>query len=407
MNKDNYLRLVERRYLPYYALMARSRGRPAARIRPAFWTNIAAVAMSEPRPGSGSESPDLQTPQPPDDYLQGAPSPSLTISRLQTPEWRDDVSLATDLMALDSEEDETGKRRPTLDTDRAVVKRFRPSPDADAPAEAPAQAVAETPAPQPDPTEQQPLDLAPPIVTKRTYKKRVTSKAIDKLWTTLDPAALKSMESLCEISMSKVLERFEGSAAGDATLAQVQRVLAQHWLSTSVGKSFLARLSVTKLPPLASLMVRMKGLPNTDFNPLDLDHINHRKGACEAYLLAEMKQLHSLEAYYNSVQNMYRLDQQYLAEFRKTSAAFQKKAARERANHPLNPAQTPGARPNIKLDKPAPSTSSFDPDTDPDTQGLLREIGTVLDESKINIKDMLALCDKLDVVKRKLYQENT
>ncbi|KAF8005473.1 hypothetical protein HF325_000930 [Metschnikowia pulcherrima] len=221
-------------------------------------------------------------------FLSQAPDLSLNLSREQTPNTEDDAtSTYTDLAPGSPRPDnETGSKRglaPSLDIDNAVVKKARVDEIKLDPAQA-------------------------PLASIEKQKKRVTGRAIEKQWVCLESESFRSFENLCTISMNSVLERYNDSKQRDTKVAETQRIFTQHWLSTKLPKSFLARLKITKLPPLRSLVVKMRGGNEETFDPLNVDQVNLRKTVSETYLLAELKQLESLEAYKNSLENTYKLD---------------------------------------------------------------------------------------------------
>lgn len=245
-------------------------------------------------------------------------------------------------------------------------------------------------------------------VEREKYKKRVAGKIIDKLWTHLDPEASKSFEKLCNMSMNKVLERYQRGGQQEK-VTETQRVLANHWLSDRMPRSFLARLNVTKLPPTKSLQVRMKGIRSEDFDPLNLDQVLHKKTVCETYLSAETTQLEELEAYFHSAKSTYELDLKYLNEFKKTTSTLQSQIANERSQMQkllhLNPDSKPD---NINVATPI-ATSVFDPNEDDQTRKLLETIENEI--TKIApasvMSQLLGLSDKLDIIHSNIYERKS
>lgn len=313
--------------------------------------------------------------------------PSLDMSREHSPETDYEGSVYSELARATPEPDHEGvEKGPTLNMGNAVKKRVRPDDVTYDPAN-------------------------PAGVTRETHKKRVTGRAIEKLWVPLEHNALRSFEKLCTISMTKTLERFEGASEQAAKVAETQRVLAQLWLSDSMAKSFLARLKVTKLPPLKSLQVRMRGAKPEQFDPLSIDEVRHRKAVFETYLLAELKQLDGLELYYQSLKTMYDLDLKYLSEFKRTTSSIQAQIAKERSQHVESlHLDMPDTYTDINLAERAAAVSEhhararFDPNRDPDVKELLHGFQQELAPLRTSIRDLLGLCDELDAVQKALYE---
>ncbi|GEQ67114.1 hypothetical protein JCM33374_g777 [Metschnikowia sp. JCM 33374] len=323
--------------------------------------------------------------------------PKLDISREQTPETADDMaSVYSDSAPGSPGSDNEGNQRrrtmPSLDTDRAVVKRTRTEESAE-------------------------KNDTPSLAVKETHKKRISGKAIEKQWIPFENESFKSFENLCAISMGSVLERFKNSRQRDTKEAETQRILTQHWLSGKLPKSFLARLKVTKLPPSKSLVVRMRGVQDNNFDPLSIDQVNLRKTVFETYLSAEMKQLQSLEAYQSSLQNTYNSDLEYLNDFKKTTSNIRGQISQERIRnarelHLEN--KNDDEILDIKMKPKLPSvdtstfaTTRFDPDLDNDLQPLLDDIHQELSKFDSRKREILDLCDQLDIIERQLYTRKT
>lgn len=343
---------------------------------------------SNPEPNFNTETtPD--TPGGPDSPSEtSAPpeEPSLVLSREQTPDpdsYASDASSSSQRTAhtsgSDSEDYPRKRPRATLARDRATVHSHA---DADY-----------------DP-------LNPAGVRKERVRKRVAGKVIEKLWTPLDRDSYKSFENLCDVSLNKVLERYGTSAALRAKVLEARRVLTHHWLSDKNMRSFLARLHVTKLPPLKSLHVRMKGSTPNELDPLSIDLVLHKKAVCETYLLAELKQLEALEVSYRALQAAYDLDSKYLQDFTKTTAALHAHIAEEKQDMMKQlhlDTATPVTK-NIQLTKqPLPfDHRRFRPNDDADIQLVLQQINRVVDDTKAPVRDLLEFCDQLDLIQNKL-----
>lgn len=347
-------------------------------------------------------------------HLEQALAVSLALSREPTPEPDSDVTSAyTDLAPGSPESDADYVSRTasqSLDTDRAV-KRLK----LDAPGKSSNNSTVDTSSGGPveagnsiDNTQ-----LLNQLLVKTSYTKRVSSKSIEKLWVNLDKPALHSLLILFEMSMGKTIERFEGGNNDRLKVAECQRILTENWMSERLPRSFLARLNVTKLPPLKSLVLRVKGMARDDFDPLNIDQVNRQKGTFEALLLAEMKQLAGLEGYLKSLEDLFNLDSAYLRDFKKTVAAEETRILQEKEKFEKQfDLQARLLRlPDIKLRKPCTESvdtsalkhSRFDPNTDPEVKSLLEEINNKVVQNKLPMRELLDLCDDLDVIQRQTY----
>lgn len=148
-------------------------------------------------------------------------------------------------------------------------------------------------------------------------QRKSTVKAIEKLWVPLDRETIKSFNELSSIATEKILTTLNNSSNRQGKILETQRVLSCHWTSESQPKSFCARLKVTKLPLLKSLPIRTRDLLDPVSRALDTAVVQQRKELLEAKLLAEKKELETLETYYKSVSATLELDQEYLSEFTK------------------------------------------------------------------------------------------
>ncbi|OBA23450.1 hypothetical protein METBIDRAFT_21125, partial [Metschnikowia bicuspidata var. bicuspidata NRRL YB-4993] len=313
------------------------------------------------------------------------------ISREQTPDTVDEAASSyTDLVpgspGSGNEEGQNHNAAYLLDTDRAVVKKTI--------------------------TDGSPENVQNiPLAVKETHRKRVTSKLIEKQWETLGNETFTSFEKLCGISMNNVLERFTHSKQSHSKISETQRILTQHWLSTKLPKSFSARLKVTKLPPLKSLIVRMRGDKEASFDPLNIDQVKLRKTVLETYLLAELKQLESLESYRSSLQGAYDLDLEYLNDFKKTTSKLRGQISQERNKNARELRFEPenSQKIDIQLAQKAPlintatlARARFDPDEDGDVKQLLDELHDEVSKLDSRKREMLDLCDQLDIIEHQL-----
>lgn len=269
------------------------------------------------------------------------------------------------------------------------------------------------------PREDDEIDPTNPADVKREkHRKKVSGRVIDKLWSKLDPESAEAMERLCKVAMTKVFERFQGSPNEQEKIAETQKVLTNHWLSTLLSKSFLARLNTTKLPPVKSLHTKMKGITSQEFEPLGPDSMLHTKSLFDAYLLAEKSQLQELKAYYASVKSACEEDKKYLNDFKKTTASLETQNAkaeeeRKRQLHLDDPDLKPeDPDDEINLVNPpvtlpaAQDSLRFDPDEDPEIRLLLEKLQKKLDEKTPAAEraELLKVCDELDEFQAKLDQ---
>lgn len=242
-------------------------------------------------------------------------------------------------------------------------------------------------------------------IERERYKKRVPAKVIDRLWTRLEPDQFRSLDNLFTVAMNKTLQRYKGSTNEHYKVAEAQRVLSHHWTSDKLPKSFLARAKMTKLPPLKSLQMRMRGVKADSHDLLDIDQTNRKKALYEAYLLAEKQQLQELQTYYKSIKKAFDEDSRYLEEFKKTTAAIQAQNTKEieekKAQYHLD-----GLKQDDELglgSGPAPIPKEFvqalfDPDEDPDVRELLEAVQSKMEEiaPREKLEELLQICDELD-----------
>lgn len=372
-------------------------------------------SLSEPEPTNVqkttlSETENTQSPQPDDAEdepevanLEQQEVPDLTFSREQTPDtdYYDDDTASVYSEQRNSQtpqpEERSSKRSGNgiLETDKAV-KRIR----SDTVLLNPSGDNAETD-PEYDPEN-------PAGVRQVKVRRRVAAKVVDKLWVPLDSASLQSFENLCHISLNKVLERYHGTANQQTKVEETQRVITNNWLSSRNPKSFLARLYVSKLPPLKSLQVRMKGVKNDGHDSLNIDLVLRRKKVSEAFLLAELEQLSSLEAYYKTLSTMHELDAKYLHDFKKTTATLRAQHVEEKAVKmaQLHLDSLEAVHEDIALtNRPTPASavgSKFDPNKDDDVRELLEILDTKITGENLPTQNLLELCDQLDTIYSKL-----
>lgn len=267
----------------------------------------------------------------------------------------------------------------------------------------PGQAVKRTRA---DREESEEYDPSNPMgIERERYKKRVPAKVIDRLWTKLEPEQFRSLDNLFNVALNKSLERYKGSANEHYKVAEAQRVLSHHWASEKLPKSFLARLKMTKLPPVKSLQVRMRGAKAEEYDLLDIDQAQRKKAMYEAYLLAENQQLQELQAYHKSIKKAFDEDSKYLEEFKKTTASIQAQTTREtEEKKKLFHLDVPHAADDINLSNiPTPipdnlASASFNPNKDSDVKQLLGGIMAKIDEKapQQKLSELLGICDELD-----------
>lgn len=326
--------------------------------------------------------------------------PNLTLSREQTPDtdfFDDETASEYSELARATPQPEESNKRPVggiLDTERAVKRRYNDPEDSNH-REASSNSFGYDPE-------------NPAGVKQEKIRRRVAAKVIDKFWTPLDADAFQSLENLCNISLNKVLERYDGVPNPQTKVEETQRVILNNWLSTRHPKSFLARLQVTKLPPLKSLLVRMKGVRANGVDALNIDQVLRQKKVSESYLLAELEQLKSLETYYNSLKAMYELDAKYLQDFKKSTSALQAEHAKDKRTKMAELHLEPlgAAYDDIGLLKMSAPGKKFDPNTDSDVLLILQEIDTKVSARNFPTKKLLDFGDQLDSIYSKLNSSN-
>lgn len=330
--------------------------------------------------------------------------PDLSLSRERTPDtdFYDDETASeySELARGTPQPEESNKRHAgsTLDTDRAVKRTHSTSEhsrhgSSDGPSNTHGY----------DPEN-------PAGVRQEKIRRRVAAKVIDKFWTPLDAEGIQSLENLCNISLNKVLERYDGEHNPQAKVEETQRVILNNWLSMRHPRSFLARLQVTKLPPLKSLQVRMRGIRTNSLDTLNIDLVLRQKKVNESYLLAELEQLKSLETYYKSLKATYELDAKYLQDFKKSTSALQAEHAQEKQ---AKMAELHLEAPDFSsedialLNKPLLSLGKlFDPNTDSDVLLVLHELDKKISAANVPTKKLLDFCDQLDSIYSKLNSSN-
>lgn len=328
--------------------------------------------------------------------------PNLTLSREQTPDtdfFDGETASEYSELARATPQPEESNKRPAggiLDTERAVKRRYNDSEHSNH-REASSNSFGYDPE-------------NPAGVKQEKIRRRVAAKVIDKFWAPLDADAFQSLENLCSISLNKVLERYDGVPNPQTKVEETQRVILNNWLSTRHQKSFLARLQVTKLPPLKSLLVRMKGVRANGVDALNIDQVLRQKKVSESYLLAELEQLKSLETYYNSLKAMYELDAKYLHDFKKSTSALQAEHAKEKRTKMAELHLEPlgAASDDIGLLKMSVRAlgKKFDPNTDSDVLLILQEIDKKVSARNIPTKKLLDFGDQLDSIYSKLNSSN-
>lgn len=347
--------------------------------------------------GTTQSPPDLEADQEGIDQLYEQEVPNLTISREQTPDTDHYEEDSASGYSESTPQPEVRKRGGTsiLDTDRAV-KKVRT--DAATLEESPA--LSQTPDPEYDPEN-------PAGVRQEKIRRRVAAKVIDKFWTPLDSGSLRSFDNICQVSLNKVQERYHGMSSQQTKVEETQRVVTNSWLNSRNLRSFAARLSVSKLPPLKSLDVRMKGIKSGGQDSLNVDLVLRQKKACEAYLLAELEQLSRLEAYYKTLSTLHELDTKYLHDFKKTTSSLRAEHTEEKAAKmaELHLDSSGSSHDDIHLLRRAGSGTSmarFDPNKDGDIKGLLEGLNAKLSAQNAPVQDLLKLCDQLDTIQTEL-----
>lgn len=267
----------------------------------------------------------------------------------------------------------------------------------------PGQAVKRT---RTDREESEEYDPENPMGLEREkHKKRVPAKVIDRLWTRLEPDQFRSLDTLFNIALNKTLERYKGSTNEQYKAAEAQRVLSHHWASDRLPKAFLARLKMTKLPPVKSLQVRVRGAKSEQYNLLDIDQAQRRKAMYEAYLLAETRQLQELQAYHKKIKKAFDEDSKYLEEFKKNTASIRAQNTRDaeekrKAFH-LHVAHSVDDISLSNIPVPVPNElekAQFNPNKDPEVRLLLESLQAKVEEKspKEKLTELLRICDDLD-----------
>lgn len=322
-------------------------------------------------------------------------TPSLQISREQTPD-DSDLDTASNFSADDSNlsENDFSLKRGGSHLVPGLAKRVKIGPTAtqeDSDIDTQNSAASENPNSIINTENQHPAGLQ-----KESYLRRVSAKLIEKLWTVLSFDAFKLFEKLCTISLTKVLERFAGGPNADQKIAETQRVLWERWFSEDDPRSFLARLKMTKLPPVKSLNARARGMKDDEFDPLNIDQVLHKKAICETYLLAELAQLEDLEKYYQNLKATHEQDAKYLSEFTKTARNLGAQVAQEKVerSQELHLDEVPEIVEDINLHT-LRKLSLFNPNEDEETRNLLLELDAHLKVPE-NMDLLLQLCDELD-----------
>lgn len=159
-----------------------------------------------------------------------------------------------------------------------------------------------------------------PVMKTEHSKRRVPGKIIDKLWAPLDPNSLKSLDKIFLISLNKTLEKYNLSNSNRLSkkMTEAQNIITREWLNEDDSSSFKSRLKASKVPLPSSVFNNPKNTPKIDI--FSFDQLRRRKISLETYLLAELKQLSSLEKLYCNLEMIFELDSAYLEEFKKTTA---------------------------------------------------------------------------------------
>ncbi|CUM50345.1 uncharacterized protein AC631_01750 [Debaryomyces fabryi] len=247
-------------------------------------------------------------------------------------------------------------------------------------------------------TSYEPID--PSSFQTEKSKKRVAGKFIEKFWEPLDAQTTNSLERILNMCLNKTIEKYKGGTKISKKMIEAQHILSKNWLNELNRKSFRSRLNVTNVPLPSS----MQSTPKSNDNRLDIlnyDHLTRRTQFLETYLLAELKQLSDLETYCSDLEIIYNLDLNYLNEFKKTTDINKSKMIKETINkrEKLGLDNIEPDREDIRLaDDAGVMNSSFDPNTDQDTQKVLHLIDQQLQSLSSNTTNLTNLNEKLETL---------
>lgn len=231
----------------------------------------------------------------------------------------------------------------------------------------------------------------------QTVRKRVPGKFVDKFWAPLEPETFDSLERIISVCTSKTIERYrrdQTKTKFNKKMANAQEILATSWADTANKTSFLSRLKVTKLPLPSS---HSKRNLSESANVLGFDSLNRRKKFLETYLLAEIKQVNDLERYHKELTTIYKQDQTYLDEFKKTTEIEIKSMTEEAAELRAAMGLTSGGKKNNTpiIKKPV---REFNANEDKSTRELLQEIHDTLNKYQNTMETLTETDEKLEVL---------
>lgn len=247
-------------------------------------------------------------------------------------------------------------------------------------------------------TDYEPID--PSSFQPEKNKKRVPGKFIEKFWEPLDAQTINSLEKILNMCVSKTIEKYKGGTKISKKMIEAQHVLSKNWLNEMNRKSFRSRLNVTNVP-LPSSMQSLSKSNDHSLDILNYDHLTRRTQFLETYLLAELKQLSDLETYYSDLEMIYNLDLNYLNEFKKTTDINKSKMIKETINkrEKLGLDNIDPDQEDIRLsDDSGIINSSFDSNTDKDTQEVLQLIDEQLQSLSSNTTNLTNLNEKLETL---------
>lgn len=244
-----------------------------------------------------------------------------------------------------------------------------------------------------------------------SIKRKVTAKAVEKNWLSLDKETLNSFYELCNNSSNKVKEQLQNSSNRQAKLLETERVLLSHWTSETLPKSFFTRVKVSKLPLIKSLPIKTRESLDFSYRPLDVDQVEKRRAQLEENLQAELKELEKLEAYYTSAKKLLDLDQEYLVEFQKTRSETKSQLEQEiqesRDKHKLHKCKKSSN--DVKLyNKQKPSANDvqvFNPEQDSEVRRALEKLNKNISTAGPSLHRLQGFTEHLKLIEQKLISQ--
>lgn len=207
----------------------------------------------------------------------------------------------------------------------------------------------------------------PSSVVASRVKRRVPAKVIERVWRALPADAHDQVERVMAMCSHQAIQRYAAPAARSRKMLAAQELLQEAWLSREPA-SFALRLRETALPAPVVASAVAPVLQRDYFNA---DRLLRTKKNLESHLLAEWKQLAELERTCSSVESVLALDQQYLGELRATTSARTSKMQRDTAHTRQRLGLADAAANCDRVRLPPAEVSTFDPDHDADTVGVL------------------------------------